>query len=317
MPGRLVVLLGAGASYDCADEIGADLTPGYQPPLVYDLFARRPTFDVILNKYPGARARADEIRTAVIKRGTGLEDLLRRMAVSSSLSLRRTIWEVPLYLQELLGEISLNWVRAGSTKFETLIATIMESSFNEILILTVNYDRFVEQAVSSLMQKTFTTLSDYIWSCDGKEWALVKLHGSVDWGRRLRPSQKANTWEQIIPRLNELSLDADIRLIGGYKDHLRFRDQEFFYPALSLPVTGKTEFVCSADHLKFGELFVLEATHLLVIGFSGLDNHVLETFIQKMPAVSALRVVCGNGDMSAQTWHRLMGVNPTESLVIQ
>src|SRR5437870_2145219 len=230
MPGRLVVLLGAGASYDCADEIGADLTPGYQPPLVYDLFARRPTFDVILNKYPGARARADEIRTAVIKRGTGLEDLLRRMAVSSSLSLRRTIWEVPLYLQELLGEISLNWVRAGSTKFETLIATIMESSFNEILILTVNYDRFVEQAVSSLMQKTFTTLSDYIWSCDGKEWALVKLHGSVDWGRRLRPSQKANTWEQIIPRLNELSLDADIRLIGGYKDHLRFRDQEFFLP---------------------------------------------------------------------------------------
>src|SRR5213592_520388 len=165
MAERLVILLGAGASYDCVDTERNLVEPGWRPPLVNQLFDARSTFDEILNRYPGARALADQIRTA-LQQQKPLEELLRDMVGGPTLALRRGIWEVPLYLQELLGEVSARYVRAGSTKFETMLATVMASSFQQILLLTVNYDLFVERAAIALMRNAFGSVDNYIWTCD-------------------------------------------------------------------------------------------------------------------------------------------------------
>jgi hypothetical protein len=54
---RLVILLGAGSSYDCVDSEHNLVEASYRPPLVHQLFDSRACFDAILNKYLGARAR--------------------------------------------------------------------------------------------------------------------------------------------------------------------------------------------------------------------------------------------------------------------
>ncbi len=231
------------------------------------------------------------------------------MTAVPSLSLRRSMWQVPLYLQELLGEISQHYVQAGSTKFETMIAGIIQSAFRDVMILTVNYDLFVEHALHSLMGKIFNAPRDYGWTCDDQRWTLVKLHGSVNWGRGLIPPRAMNSWVDVIPTLTDLKLDEEIVILSGHDDSRRFHDREFRYPALSLPIAGKTDFVCPAVHVDRARSFASEATHVLVIGFSGLDQHVLEALIRPINRLERLRVVCGSRQAGIDTWNRLTSVN--------
>jgi hypothetical protein len=103
MSGRLVVVIGAGASHDCASD-PAKRREDRRPPLVKDLFGK--DFDYLLGRYPLAQAAADEIRQAIdpeSKDALQLEDYLReqmRDSTDSYTSLRYR--QIPLYLQDLL-----------------------------------------------------------------------------------------------------------------------------------------------------------------------------------------------------------------------
>jgi len=296
---RLVILLGAGSSYDCVDTERNPVDAGWRPPLVNQLFDARATFDEILNRYPGARARADQIRTAVQKQKP-FEELLRDMVAGPTLALRRGMWEVPLYLQELMGEVSTRYVLAGSTKFETMLTMVMASSFRQILILTVNYDLFVERAAIALMRHAFDSVDKYIWTCDEQRWALIKLHGSVNWGRRFKPSRSENYWGSIFATLTELVLEDEVKVLAGHNSDHRFIQPVHYYPALALPVAGKTDFVCPPSHVDYARGFLAELggpDRLVIIGFSGLDNHVLQSLLANVRCVPMLRIV--NGDTKA------------------
>ena len=85
----------------------------WKPPLVRELFAMRESFQSILAKYKGVASVAEEIRTHVgeAEDAVGLEEFLRNMSVEESLSLRREYWEVPLYLQELMGAVSQHFMK--------------------------------------------------------------------------------------------------------------------------------------------------------------------------------------------------------------
>ena len=64
MPCRLLVILGAGASYDCASGNGGALHEELRPPLVTQLFENRYSFTRILHNYPLAEQAAADIRPA-------------------------------------------------------------------------------------------------------------------------------------------------------------------------------------------------------------------------------------------------------------
>jgi hypothetical protein len=307
----LVVLLGAGSSYDCADEKGATVDPEYRPPLVNDLFERRPTFDAILSHYPGARARADEFQSE-IARGQSLEALLRREADLPQVALRRIAWQIPLYLQELLGEVSNHYIQAGSSKFETMVHAIVRSDFERVVILTVNYDLFVERAVEAVIGHRFEQASDYAWTAGTQRWGLIKLHGSANWGRALQvqPPSGGQSWLGVLERLVDLSLREPIQVLKGHHDRDRFIGDLFHYPAISLPVTGKTQFVCPKEHLAYALEAIPEATHLLVVGFSAKDDHVLKLLVPPMRSVFHIQIVCGTRDWGNETSSRLISANP-------
>jgi len=212
-PKTLTVVIGAGASHDCAAS-GAEVQNDLRPPLTSELFGSRPSFNAILKNYPRVQALSDELRTK-LGRGETVESLLRSFSEETSLVLKKQYWEIPYYLQELLGEVSKNYVQSGTTKFSTLFRSIMKSDLEKVLFLTLNYDRFLEKAISDVSGHKFLALSDYFPPHD--KWALLKIHGSVDWGREiLNFSTKWRNATAVLDVLSELTLSDDIAYLGGH-----------------------------------------------------------------------------------------------------
>lgn len=309
---RLTVIVGAGASYDCGALSEADST--WRPPLAKDLFLNRyPSFTDVLRQYPGAENLADEIRGG-LARGMNLEAILRVLSESTNLGTKRDFLQVPLYIQHLIGDVSANYIKSGGTSFSTLVRAIDQSSYTKVLYLTTNYDLFLDRALERHHRFTFGSMSDYLRT--GNSWQLVKLHGSVNWGHRLLNSQSSS--EDPVTVLNELEIEdlrfGPIELRGGYKDGHRFRRtaggiSEFSYPALAVPIEKKDEFVCPSDHAETAKWFLGRCTDFLVLGFSGLDAHVLK-LLHDVTFVNRFLVANANSQDAEQTMARICAVNP-------
>jgi hypothetical protein len=99
---HLVVILGAGASRACSPR-GGEVR--FLPPLTADLFDSR--YEGILHHYPLAEAAAADIRVVVESGAIAIERFLReRLRESSDPYARLRYVQIPLYLHELLTEVS-------------------------------------------------------------------------------------------------------------------------------------------------------------------------------------------------------------------
>jgi len=177
---RLMIILGAGAPCDCADrDTAAQVSDVYRPPLTKDIFAQQ--FDGILGRYPRVTARLDELRTKLAK-GGNFEEIFRGLLESARN--HQNFWplQLPLYLRELFWTISLDYLQ-GSSKFDTLVRRVLESRFEEVMFFNLNYDLFLENALTNYDHHEFGSLSSYL--PQSKKWRYVKPHGSVNWARIL------------------------------------------------------------------------------------------------------------------------------------
>ena len=175
---QLIVITGAGASYDSTGIEPRDLN--WQPPLVKELFAERAAFHPILDFYPDAQTLAPDLRVATRTGSVGLETYLRDQVLRSPSAYdRRRYRAIPLYLQHLLHEVSEHYT-THPVNYDRLINGVLRSA-NEVIFLTLNYDTILD---SRLEQHAHVrSLSDYIRP--DFAWSLIKLHGSVDWARRI------------------------------------------------------------------------------------------------------------------------------------
>ena len=278
----LTVLLGAGASHDCADSNTSEVRVELRPPLVQQLFSNLPAFNEILAHYPKASALSQTIRDRVNSKES-LEAILREKEETKSLPLKRQYWEVPLYLQELLGKVSEEYVKfKGGTRFNSLIGEIEEqnSQYEHVLYLTVNYDLFMEKALIKMYDVSFDSLDSYVPS--NSKWSLIKLHGSVSWGRKVSNlpliGQGPSLSRVLSDHVDNLDLDKEITILADHQERSRRRDDNFFYPALAVPLEGKNEFVCPDAQVQLARSFIHTCSDFLIIGFSGLDQHVVNLF---------------------------------------
>ncbi len=307
MSDTLTVILGAGASFDCIKKGVTDFNQDYKPPLVKDLFEFRPSFNAILRKYPRAEALSEEIRTKLAA-GTGLETLLRQLSSEDNFAIKKQYWEIPLYLQELLGEVSNHFVRFGGTKFDTLVREIARSAFKETLFLTVNYDLFLDNALKLMHGTTFSTIDSYCPTGGG--WSLIKLHGSVNWGRKLLTphNPNPNSVELLNSLEGEIDLEDKIHVLRGHQESSRVIEKEFFYPSLAVPIEGKDEFACPEEHVEKAASFLKFCSNFLIIGFSALDEHVLKQ-LGVVEYVRKVMVVNGSTESSMEAIKRIASKN--------
>ena len=304
----LIVVLGAGASHDCLQG-SADGYEEHQPPLAKELFDRR--FSRILERYPLAQMEAADIIPALATGAVGLEEHLLDLKESKLDIYSQARWrEIPLYLQELLFQLSLpiaeHRPHGGFTNrpgnYDGLVNAVLR--LDEILFITLNYDTILDSRLAHYPSTLPDSLDWYI--TPDRNWSLLKLHGSVNWGNRVLndpiPTPEGGTGTNVVLELGDaLELDPKVQHLGKYPtvDALRWSRQpggEFYYPALSVPLGPEDGLSCPETHQDFLQerLRRIDLLNLLVIGYSGLDKSVLRLLRESGKELGRVKIV--NGD---------------------
>jgi hypothetical protein len=306
----LVVVVGAGASFDCSGILElCDTTR--QPPLVSGLFGS--DYADVLNEYRLARAAAAEIRPALLA-GESIEDLLReRLRDSTSQYALRRYHQVPLYLQHLLwvaGNLEGDGYTRDPQNYNFLVNHALE--FDQPVFVSLNYDTLLDECLAQYSQG-YSDVSSYL----RPDWALIKLHGSVNWGWELVPPSPA--FYATPPPVSTLTALFDgrspdpkvgIAVRGGDLSTIRYDADRgsatrgsLFYPALSVPVGEQDELVCPDEHVDYLKTRLTNSSggvDVVTIGYSGRDQEVLAIFEECKPPLRSLCVVDAKEDVARE-----------------
>jgi hypothetical protein len=309
---RLFVIIGAGASYDCAPAkvVEASGKDYYWPPLTTELFLPRQFgFAPILAKYPLAKAAAAELGST--QTAVSIETQLRERYRDSKHEHDRRIFRGVLpYLQELLYTVSHQFTPFPQN-YEVLVTKLLR--LKEIVFVSLNYDLLLDNALVAADPDK----SDMDWyiSPGPRNWSLIKLHGSVDWGRRLlsprgrddfiAPNAESSLASEITLRTNS-TLD-EIRGLPPLGSPPSLRDR--YFPALAAPVGQADELVCPPKQVSFlkERLAQTQPMHLLVIGYSGIDKEVVTLIRDSERGVKTLTIVDRDEDSARAVAERLQG----------
>jgi len=300
---RLFVVLGAGASYDCAAQPFVS-NAKLRPPLVRELFDER--FQEILARYPFAQAAAADIVPLLGSDSTfQLEQHIRTQYREGTHELaQRKYLALPLYLQEVLYTCGAHFARSPDA-YDRLITAVSE--FPHVSFVTLNYDTLLDDRLFMLGADP----SSMLWYVSGlSQWSLFKLHGSVNWGRRCTLPEHLS-FRSPRPDLSRW-LEDTITLcrsesFGELRERRLGTGIERYYPALSVPVGAADELVCPAEHVIAlrEQLHKAEPAHLLVIGYSGLDQEVLQLLRRDRTRIGSITVV-DKGAAAEQALHAML-----------
>jgi hypothetical protein len=61
----------------------------------------------------------------------------------------------------LLWTVSESFVISGGTKYDTLVRNLLTSEVDQVLFFTLNYDLFLERAISNFDDARFASMDDY------------------------------------------------------------------------------------------------------------------------------------------------------------
>jgi hypothetical protein len=209
----LMVILGAGASFDSASLIHPSTSCVNRPPLADQLFDNRPMFRTALMKY----RQIQPIMTYLGNRSKrGVEEVLQGLSEESPRvpERARQLMAVRYYIREIIHDCCKEWLTEvhGITTHKTFVDQILECETQRVLFVTFNYDILLEDVLSD-HKLSIKEFGDY--TNKSVKFALYKLHGSIDWVRAVHLGHEG------IPARNVL-IDEVARLQGSRtKDRAR------------------------------------------------------------------------------------------------
>lgn len=286
----LMVVFGAGASYDSAPS-HPPLLPGQRDPLweqrmplADHLFEERALFAPILERFRDAQPVVPWLRH--LESGKTVESVLEVMQAEADSDPRRhrQLAAIRYYLQSAIGACESAWDREaarGVTNYKGLLDLIEHARKPDdtVCIVTFNYDTMLEAALPESVGITIRAIDDYVAS---KSYKVIKLHGSVNWGREVEtPLENVHAVgdERIVNELIERA--ATIKVTDRYhvvqqRPIVRLDAQRPLAPAIAIPVQKKGTFGCPVDHVDALKACLPQVQRLLVIGWRATDAPFLE-----------------------------------------
>jgi hypothetical protein len=122
---------------------------------------------------------------------------------------------------------------------------------DDALLVTFNYDRLLDMAVSEIRRRDFQSLDDYVAL---KPFVLYKVHGSAGWGRVVAepPDLDPHPWKATARLIAEApSIKTTEEYVVRNDDRPIIFDQarRALVPAVVIPMQSKQQFECPDDHL--------------------------------------------------------------------
>ncbi len=311
---KLVIILGAGASHSLNPDPKALDNQGYRPPLAADIFRGNSEFRRILNKFPLAENLASVIDRKIRqnREGIGLEQILKEYETILNSGresiITRNFLQVPLYLNNLFGEISSLFTKQPD-EYNNLV-TLATDKLDEVLFLTLNYDTLLEIPLSRNFGIDFASEEQYI---NENGWSLIKLHGSTNWYHLFETQVQDPTDDKYFQMLKTVATPLPLQkeftmtVMGGYG--VKSIGNSFVYPAITVPVDGKYDINCPASHQEKAKEFLPSCHNYLIIGTSGNDQDLLD--LLKSHVRSAHVMLVGREEnRTAETKRKFMDAVP-------
>lgn len=294
----LMVIFGAGASYDSAQAFPVDGPHAgpWRPPLANDLFRDRDeAFGGIIRKYskltrilpylrePTSHGSVEQTLESLQTQGRDYPERQRELAA------------VKFYLSDLLMEVTVRWDDRtnGVTNYAPLVDEILrlDKSGKEICLVTFNYDLLLERALVSFRDFKMNGPEDFLSS--HPRLKIFKLHGSVNWSRTVGTAGELYLPNQIIEQADSLQPSDRFVDANAARAHDVRRPYGSVFPALAIPVQTKTEnhFECPTTHREYLARMLPDIRKILIIGWQAREAHFLQMLRSNLRALERLMVV--------------------------
>lgn len=294
-----MTILGAGASYDSSPSHplrSQFLHSDARLPLANQLFEDRATFVAALSEFPECHPIIPYLRRR--KRTDSVEKVLQNLQSEAVADPQRykQLTAIRYYLQRMLWNCEYQWteVTKGVTNQTTLLDQVRhwKKSGEQVCFVTFNYDTLLERYFRSIGIE-FNTLDSYI---KDSEWKLIKLHGSVNWVREIETNismaNRGNGMEvarEIIDRADQIKVSQKYRIIkelpGGDRPEIGL------FPALAIPVEGKSEYECPDDHIQTLKKLIPKVDMLLMIGWRAAEKPFIDLLSKGIKGIARGLVV--------------------------
>jgi hypothetical protein len=329
---NLVVILGAGASFDSIDTTTTHADEHFRPPLTAELFSGSGTRGQanadVMRRYRQCTGLVQVLRRCVAS-GENVEDLLARYVASADDNDLIELSALRFYIRDVIGFPTKQWADSArnATNVHHLAHRVerwrRRGGHPAVTYITFDYDTMIEDALASLGLLTLGPSVDRL--IQGESARVVKVHGSVDWFRPLPFTSSRPPLEMMIDRFNEIAPKlADANEIVRYEtkdfvdDHGRL-----LYPAISVPVTDKDVFECPSSHLEVARNALWAAHDILVIGWRAGDRQFLSKWHEwrnfppdRRPAQQFL-IVAGHPNENPEIFQRIAGALTDAGLSVE
>ena len=309
----LLVILGAGASFNSAEE--EDIDPArrqeineWRPPLAKELFQSRSHFGRTLERYSDFCAGLVVELRAAVSVGRPLEQLLDEVLVRAQDDRRSAteLMAIRYYLRQVIYSCTSNWLAMThlATNYHFLVSRLDRWARQRdecVLYVTFNYDTLLEQACrqADLYVKD---LDSYISHPRAK---VFKPHGSTNWAHHISFDipPNINDRDYVIRNASALDIPSGIEVRDDWQAGVRGQE---WIPALAVPVERKLSFECPPKHMKALEELLPGVDRLLVIGWRATEENFLELLrTGGRKNVRRVLIACKSKPDSGQAWHRL------------
>lgn len=283
----LMVVFGAGASFDSA--LGVASSVAHRPPLAQQLFDGRPIFNRVIAAYPACRPLVSHLRDLAEREiPPVIEDVLADILVQGehNVETKRQLLALRFYLRAAIADQTSEWLDeiAGFTNYGRLLRRIGDwraQAGEEVILVTFNYDEMLDTALVEQLaiRDPFRDVASYV---ERDDWKLCKLHGSTDWVRRIRIGDLASDADNAAYAIGaagklDLTTGEIVReALPETIEQIHDFEVEVSVPAIAVPTTGKTTFETHQTHLDAFDAAVPKVDRLLIIGWRGIEQHVLE-----------------------------------------
>lgn len=312
---NLTVILGAGAAFDVVNFAGNRQIDdsNFRPPITSSLFDTHKDWENEYSKFSNVASVVEELRNNFQNSNhtsLDIENFLKDLKESSKLHRNEQFREFPLYLQHYFTHVSKRYCKKP-TNYLTLLNKIFDLDIGKVVFITTNYDLLFDKALefhgSTKYSISNPDMNKYIAN---ENWAYIKIHGSVDWGRRIKEDMiknKSSTLPGLLDNVQQLGASLEEAL-----ENKIIRDKGFdqdtkdlVYPAISVPIS-ENKLNCPDDHIQVLKEHFNKCQNFLIIGFSGYDKDILSLLDQKEGGFNKVMFVSGSEKGASEARQKFM-----------
>src|SRR3989442_3285593 len=264
----LMVIFGAGASYDSYGAMTPPTTHPTRPPLANEFFQQR--FGDDYQRFP----QCHPIIPPLQKSGVNVESVLERLQQEATHYAPGLVQFATLRfcLGMMLWRCQAGWgsVTKGVTNYKTLLDQIARQPIakEKVILASFNYDTLLDEALTS-RGVNLRTISDYV--NPRNEFYLVKLHGSINWVHPVINFQAIEN--ETIQGLTGRIIDRAAKLVIHNEAFEVVpanpfgRELKPYFPAIAIPVENKAGYECPRNQMAILEECLPHVDKLLIIGW--------------------------------------------------